>query len=70
MTKKLQGNSTRQYRANIPEGGNGKRTQLSIPNKETEVPQHQTVIQQRYPTVEYPVESTHWKERDFCVLLF
>ena len=38
--------------------------------RRAEVPQHQTVIQQRYPTVEYPVESTHCKERDFCALLF
>ena len=38
--------------------------------RKAEVPQHQTVIRQRYPTVECPVESTHCKEMNFCALLF
>ena len=64
----LQENSTRHYRANTPGGDTRKLTQLSIINKESTV-LTPTVIWQRHPTFEYPVNISAIKRKEFYALV-
>jgi len=61
----LQENSTRHYRTKTPGGDSRKLTQLSIINKESRNITTPTVIRQRHPTVEYPVNISALKGRNF-----
>ena len=58
----LQENSTRHYGANTPGGDTRKLTQLSIINKGSRNIPTPTVIRQRHPTVEHPVNISALKE--------
>ena len=61
--------STRHYRANTPGGDNRKLTQLSIINKESRNIPTPTVIWQRHPTNEHPVNISALKRKEFYALV-
>ena len=65
----LQENSTRHYCADTPGGDTRKLTQISIINKETRNIPTPTVIRQRHPTVEYPVNISALKRKEFYALV-
>jgi len=65
----LQENSTRHYCTNTPGGDTRKLTQLSIINKESRNIPTPTVIQQRHTTVEYPLNISALKRKEFYALV-
>jgi len=65
----LQENSTQHYRANTPGGDSRKITQLSIINKESRNILTPTVMWQWHPIVEYPVNISALKRKEFYILV-
>ena len=69
IDKNRQENSTRHYHANTPGGDTRKLTQLSIINKASRNIPIPTVIRQRHPTVEHPVNISALKMKEFYALV-
>ena len=65
IDKNLQENSTQYHCANTPGGDTRKLTQLSIINKESRNIPTPTVMWQRHPTIEHPVNISALKRKEF-----